>query len=347
MMPEIRIYTITHLRDWLLHNCKVEGLSEEIVTYTRAWAIINNPYVRDNDPIISAIFIDNKVVAYTSAFPESINNIRKWWFSALWCDSKYHGKGYGLIVIGSLAEIYGVENCLDRWGAQETIEIFSYLGHNTHYSKRYVLGYKINHQSFRGKVISIVRKMQKHVVDLFRPRCEKVDYEITYIPCIDERTYEFIQNNRNDDYFLHSIEMMNWVMHYSFTIAAPLLKYVKAKSFYNSEVMQMNIYSVNVIREGVIIGFYMLKQNERLLHVLYLYYEEENKDLVFASIRDHIRALRIEQFFTDDKQLFIYIRKQIYFPKHKTTNISFSFPHSLKIPLDCTMQYADGDNFVQ
>ena len=52
-MPELKIYTVKDLREWLENNHPAEGLSEQVIAPTRAWAIIHNPYVRDDDAIVS------------------------------------------------------------------------------------------------------------------------------------------------------------------------------------------------------------------------------------------------------------------------------------------------------
>ena len=55
-MPELKLYTVAQLREWLMYNHAPEGLSEQIIAPSRAWAIIHNPYVKDDDPVVAAIF---------------------------------------------------------------------------------------------------------------------------------------------------------------------------------------------------------------------------------------------------------------------------------------------------
>ena len=114
-MPELKLYTVAQLRDWLEQNHPADGLSEQIIAPSRAWAIIHNPYVKDDDPVLAAIFENGEMAAFTAAFPEMIGEKRYWWFTSLWCDPKHQGKGCGVIVIGSLAEVYSEECILDRW----------------------------------------------------------------------------------------------------------------------------------------------------------------------------------------------------------------------------------------
>ena len=69
-MPELKIYTILDLRNWLIHNHATEGLSDKIIAPQRAYAIINNPYVKDEDSVLCAIFENEIPVAYTATFPD-------------------------------------------------------------------------------------------------------------------------------------------------------------------------------------------------------------------------------------------------------------------------------------
>ena len=77
-MPELKLYTTAQLREWVLHNKAVDGLSEKIISRTRAYALINNPYVKEEDPVLAAIFVNGENAAYVTAFPELIENKRYW-----------------------------------------------------------------------------------------------------------------------------------------------------------------------------------------------------------------------------------------------------------------------------
>ena len=346
-MPELKLYTVAQLRAWVMHNHAAEGLTEQVIAPSRAWAIVNNPYVKDNDPVVAAIFEDGKNVAYVSAFPELIDGKRYWWFSSLWCNPACQGNGYGLIVIGSLAEVYGVECCLDRWGAKETIEIFSYFGHRTVETSRYILGAKINHTSKKGTLVSFAHSVQKCLHKLIEHSIQQEAYMLQYMPYIDEATYDFITRNRGSNYFLHTQDFMNWVMRYSFTVSAPLIEYVKiTQPFARAEKGSTKMYAVQVLNREKIIGFYLIKQNDSILHILYLYYDIVYMTKVFASIRDHITQMHIEQCSTESKELAEYLRSQVYFPKYSEVDISFSFPEMMPQPALGSMQYGDGDCFV-
>ena len=346
-MPNLVLFTVEDLRNWLLRSRIAAGLSERIIAPVRALAIINNPYVQDSDPVVAALFVDGEVAAYTAAFPEMIDGQRKWWFSSLWCAPEHRGQGYGIVVIGSLVEVYGSEHCLDRWGASDTVGIFTYLGMKTIYSPRYILGSKISRSTTKGKILSLVRTTQKKLCGFLKGAGSKEDYRLCYLPQIDADSYAFIQEQRKKDFFLHSQEMLNWELRYSFTISAPLVeRTTTCSSYFQAEICDTQMYAVQVRDNEGIIGFYMMKRNDDCLHMLYLYYTDRARNKVFASIRDHLKKMHIAQFDTDNGELADYIRREVYFPKYRTLDISFSFPESFPGPSDQTLQYGDGDNFA-
>lgn len=342
-MPDLKLYTVAQLREWIEHNRAAEGLSETIIAPHRAYAIIYNPYVKDDDPVVAAIFVDGVNAAYTTAFPEKIGDKRYWWFSSLWCDPKHRGNGYGLIVIGSLVEVYGAEYCLDRWGAQETVEIFTYLSLKTTYTQRYHLGATIRRNSAKGKSLYGIRKMQ---IGLHRmlERYKHEDYTLRYLSYIDDATYAFIAAHSKNDYLHHTQDYLNWGLHYSFVQSTPLMERVATKMpFSQAESLDVETYAVQVLDGEIIIGFYIMKKKEDGLHVLYLYYDEAHMNQVFASIRDHVKQMRIALCVTENIKLADYLRKQIYFPKFSTSKVSFSYPESMPQPKSGQVQYGDGD----
>lgn len=345
-MPDLKLYTINDLREWLINNNPPAGLNEHVIAPTRAYAILNNPFAKDDDAVVAAIYDNDELVAYTSAFPEEMDGIRYWWFSGLWCNPAYRGRGYGLALIGSLADEYGVEYCLDRWGAPDVIEIFTFLDHKTLYTPRYVLGHKLNRHTWRGKALSAIYRAERWMRSLTISR-DKSEYSLSYATHIDNKTYAFIEAHRSKDIFLHSQQMLNWELQYPVTLSCPLLEHVTTSCiFASSELRHSGMYAVQVHDDNKLVGFYMLKHNDDSLHVLFAYYEQEAMHKVFASIRDHVEQLGVSQCITDNQNLAMYLEKHCGFRNQKGQQVSFSYSEMLPIPADFTMQNGDGDNFM-
>lgn len=346
-MPELKLYTVAKLKEWLMHNHAAEGLSEQIIALSRAWAIVHNPYVKEGDLVVAAIFEDGEAAAFTAAFPELIDNQRYWWFTSLWCNPKHQGKGYGLIVIGSLVEVYGEEYILDRWGAQETAEIFKHFGAQVTYKPRYIFGSKINRQTAKGKLVHFIRSAQRCLHRLIESPIKQEEYSLRYVSNIDDDTYAFIEQHRKQDLFLRTQPMLNWIVQYSFTQACPLIeRTASTTAFAPAKAISNQMYAVQVWNQEKLVGFYIMKHTEEDMHVLYLYYDAEAANKVFTSIRDHVIRLKVEQLVTDSEALANYIRNNIYFPKKRVEQIHFAYSESLNVQPQVTLQYGDGDGFT-
>lgn len=347
MEERLEIFTVKQIRQWLKTGIAERGLSEDIISRTRALAIVNGPCALDDDPVVVTIFVKDQIAAHVATFPEMINGERYWWFPDLWCAPEYRGKGYSLIIIGTIAEMFGSEHCMDKWCAPEALQAFEYLGLKTTYLPRYILGARIDKSTAKGKLVAFVRSVQKCLHRLIDSSVKYEDYTLRYITYIDDATYEYIASHGTEDYILHTQDFFNWVLRYPFTISAPLKERVEnIMPFAPAETYDTRMYAVQVLFDGDMIGFYIMKCKEKGLHILYLYYDEKYKDKVFASIRDHFVRMQLGQCHTENEELAKYLRSQIYFPKCSIDNISFVYPPSLSSPLAGHVQYGDGDCFA-
>ena len=98
---DLKLYTVDQVRAWLVHNEDIAGLTERLIDKTRANALVTNPYVRDDMAIISAIFVNGTVAAYTYVFPDLMerpNNRLIFWNTTLYVNPKYEGRGYAYCV---------------------------------------------------------------------------------------------------------------------------------------------------------------------------------------------------------------------------------------------------------
>ena len=164
---------------------------------------------------------------------------------------------------------------------------------------------------------------------------------------IDDCTYTFIKEHCGDDYMIRTQDIMNWVLHYPFSYSAPLAERIDKKlPIFQAETPHTELFAVQVWDKEELIGFYLMKQKADVLHILYLYYDDAQKTKVFASIRDHVKRMKIEQCVTEHKPLADYLRKEIYFPKHSVHEISFSVPITMELPKEGGVQYGDGDCFT-
>lgn len=345
MEPKLKIFTVAQTLDWLENGQKTEGLSEQVIAPVRAWAIVHNPYVKPEDAIVAAIYEGEELAAYTAAFPDMIDGNRIWWASTLWCNPKFQGHGYGLIVIGSLMEAHELELTYDRWGAQETVEIFNRLGYSTTYTNRYIFGEKaINRSTLNGKLAYALQEVKKRL-RANRYSLPATSYTLKYSIFIDGEAYAFMQKHRGMDLFLWEQKMLNWILQYPFLQGCPLKEKVEKDTMFSSNLYSYKYSVVKVYVQKELIGIYILRNNSGDLSVISLYYEEVQKDIVFVSIAEHYVASKAIHLMIEEKALADYMAEHVYFPSKRTEKISLSTPYPLPVT-PYTLQLIDGDSFA-
>ena len=346
-LPILKTFNAKELRSWLCTNHATEWLSEAVISPSRAWAIIHNPYIQDDEPVAAALFLDNELTAFTASFPDRINNKNYHWFSTLWCHPSQQGKGYGLLVVGSLFEIFGSDNCLDMWGAPETVGIFNYLGHSTSYFPEYRFAPKhIRRGSLKGEIAYIQNKIQHIAKKTSIPDTAPRQYTLKYVCHIDNNIYHFIQQYGINDLIPRTQEMLNWILSYHFRHRTPLITHELQSNAFDDRDSRYWMSGVIVTVNNETVGFYILRDGDSELSIKYLYYNPEYRNCVFHSIARHIVSLGNPAFTTRNRQLSDYISNLNLFDKKETINISFSHPSQFTITDTAISQAGDGDGFA-
>lgn len=351
-MPDLKIYTILDLRNWLINNHAAEGLSDKIIAPQRAYAIINNPYVKDEDPVLCAIFENNTPVAYTAAFPDWLENEQRiiWWFSTLYCHPKVEGKGYGLIVIGQLCELIGEGNYFDMDGAKETVSIFNYLGLKIRYVPRYVFAHKNIHcSSLKGMIAYAIDCIVQWQCAINRKKLlqktAKNNYTLRYVSYVDDTTYCFITNHATEDVFVRSQAMLNWIISYPFMQASQLINRVERTLDFSSVVQSYILQTVQVWKHNKLVGVFLYRMMNGQFSLKYLYYEKDFVQDVFEAIAEHIISLKAQSIQTIDKTFAQWLNPLMLTSKYIEEEQSFSFPGWFDTR-DKKIQQGDGDVFV-
>lgn len=343
-MPDLKLYTIADLREWLENDRLAEGLCERVIAPTRAWAILHNPYVKDEDAIVAAIFEDGELAAYTASFPDMLDGKRVWWASTLYCFPKFAGRGYGIIVIGALMETHEPELTYDRWGGNETVEICNHLGLITTYTPRYYLKDKsINTTTLKGKLAALLHSITEN---LYPKKLSNKNYSLRYATYIDGEAYSFMKEHRGKDLWLREQKMLNWILSYPMWHRCTLLNRVEKDLEFTANTQYFDYKVVKVYIEGVFQGVYVMRRNGDTLSVIYLYYTQENREVIFTSIVDHVIVDRPKCVSVESKELRDYIQKELRFPKSEEEQVSFSIPQGVVIPETYALQYGDGDSFM-
>lgn len=351
---EIKIFKASELQEWLSTGSATFTEQNQFISPARALAFINNPFVYPDDPIACALFTaaDNGVrslVAFTAAFPDMVGDQRMWWFSTLWCHPSHRGRGYPLFLVGTLAEIYGPENCLDTMGAPETIEIFRFLGHRVSFIDEHRFGCKISRQGLLGHLLytrELALTLLRRIMPRVRYAIRNTQYTLQYTDIMDQGTYNFIQQRADNDLFPRSQQMFNWILSYPLKRCAPLAHRTANHDLFGDSDLLYWLRGVKVLHQGRLVGFYILRNSESDLSVKYLYYDLDHRERVFVSIMEHVLAFGNSCFCTRHAALAQFIGQYRLFSRHSVTKISLSCPERFELNPNAISQGGDGDCFA-
>lgn len=351
---ELKLFTIADLKQFFLHNKSVELLSERVINHTRAYATITNPYVTDDMGVVSAIFVNGDVAAYTYVFPDQcfVNGQQRtvYWNTVLYVSPRYEGRGYGAIVIGQMVELYG-DDYFDLDAVPASVENLKFAGLQVDYVDQYVLEQKhITHCNLRGALAYMkegvrIRTAYNKLQDMVNAQ-SGVSYAFRYVSYIDDTTYSFIQRHSQNDIFLRSQAMFDWILSYPFGQESPLFNRVRSQCAFTSTQEVFRFYAVQVYVEGQLVGVYIVRRKRDELYLNYLYYSLEYENIVFRSIVEHISHIQPIRFFTAYKVLADYIGGLHIFAHNRVYRKSFSHPVSFIYDKTKFIQAGDGDNIT-
>ena len=350
-MEELKLYSVKDLRSWIEDGISGGGLSEQIITKTRAYAIIHNPFVTDDMPVVASLWVSGEVAAFVAAFPERLQrpDCMTHWFHSLFVAPKYEGKGYGLIVLGSLMEQYGDDPIFDLDAVKTSVEILSYLGLKSGTFAQYDFRNKVIHRdSVKGALAYRYNQWQrclqsgKSLKNLRKAIKESV-YSLQYERFVDQETYEFMMSHSAGDAFLRKREMFNWVLGHPFVHEAPLMERVREEILFSSSKVWQRYYLVKVYVQSTLAGVYILCNSSTMLTLLYLYYNTDYQKDVLLSIAEHILKIGNQRFSTSNATVAGFIESHGLFAIGKTTDTSFCYDKRYENLIYRSIQGGDGD----
>ncbi len=345
----LELFTVQQVRDWLKTGVGERGLSEEVISRTRAWAIIHNPYAMDDLNIVSAIFVNDEVAAYTHLFPDESRGERMYWNTTLYCNPKYEGRGYAAIVIGQFCEIYG-ERYFDLDAEPESIANLKFCGLNVDFVPQYILSGK----SIRGNGIKaeLARLQEKIRYAFISQRSELIkaikaaDYTIKYTSFVDDKVYAFIIKHSKNDVFLRSQEMFEWILNYPLMQDSPVVERVEYDSRFSSKKPGFRMIGVEVYKQHQLIGFYILNVCAKSIDVSYIYYDEKCEKEVYLSIAEHILRFQSPLVMMSHEPLLQFLQGYKLYAKCNERMKAFSHPKGFEYDSKKSMQSGDGDNLT-
>ncbi len=346
---DLKLYSVADLKDYFLHNKPVELLSDEIISRTRAWSIINNPYSTDDLYVVSALFVNDEVAAYTHLFPDEQNGQRIYWNTTLYCAPIYEGRGYAAIVIGQFCEIYG-EHYFDIDAADASIANLKFCGLTVDYVPQYILSRKaIRGNGLKAQIARCVERVTHACTNRKNSLIKDIKeahYTIRYTKFVDDKLYEFIRAHSANNVFLRSQEMFNWILNNPLMLDCPIIERVEQDSQFSSNKQGTRIYGVEVYKDDALIGFYILNTSSAKVDVSYLYYEPKYEREVYLSIVEHIIHFATPRVMMTDERLCAFIQHYKLYAKSSKRMKSFSYPQGFVYDKSKTLQSGDGDNLT-
>lgn len=344
-----KIFTISELRDWLVEN-QDNGISTKVIDSCRAYSWLNNPSAKDEDPALAVVFDENDIpIGYTGAFSEIVSEGntqgRFFWGSTEWLDPEYRGKGIAATMMNLIKEAVGYENYFASDSSEASVRLDKKQGSQIQYYQRmkYVLSAK---ESFKGRCASSYVTFMNNVS---LARIKQMDYANQYVTFVDEETYAFMRAHSQKDLFLRQRETLNWMLHFPFLVPVGEDSHAeKASCEFGSIVSRHSIEAIKVKVDSVLRGFYIVSQTDSRRSLRYLYYEEEFKENVFASVTANLIRKGVDeiQFFSVPLHQFMQNNhinrlnsKSIYDQVAFTSPGGFCYDHSLGL------QGGDGDMF--
>ena len=352
MMEEnirLELFMVQQVRDWLKTGVGERGLSEEVISRTRAWSIIHNPYAIDDLNIVSVIFVNDEVAAYTHLFPDESRGERMYWNTTLYCNPKYEGRGYGAIVIGQFCELYG-EHYFDLDAEPESIANLKFCGLNVDFVPLYILTSK----SIRGKGVKArLARVQEKIQYAFSNRksslladIKSAEYTIKYSSFVNDKVYSFIKDHSTGNIFLRSQEIFNWILNYPLMQDTPLSARVEYDSRFSSKKSGFRMLGVEVYIHHQLAGFYILNVCAQSVDISYIYYAENHERDVFLSVAEHILHFRTSKVMMSNEKLFMFLRGYKLYTKCSNRMKSFSYPQGFIHDSSKELQSGDGDNIT-
>lgn len=353
-MEELKLFTLSDLKDWILQGKRVDGLTEEVITTTRAYAFVNNPYVEDDMPVVATLYVDHELAAYTAAFPEMLvqPKVKTHWFNSLYVSPKFEGKGYGLFVIGSLMESYGDDPVFDLDAVPTSVEILSYLGLRAGTFPQYDFRNKsFRRNSLKGKMAgtldTVLRFWQtRKTLHALRKRIQTSSYTLKYDTFVDEEAFDFMKRHAEGDLFLRSKDALNWMLRTPFVHEAPLIHRVRNSILFTSAKERQRYYVVKVYTQGVLAGVYIFCDSSSKLSLMYLYYDVQHEEEVMLSIAEHILWFKNPRFATTHSGVADFVSRYKLYPLSHTIPTSICYPKGYESVLDKAIQGGDGDMFL-
>ena len=351
-MIEYQTYRTKDVRDWL-ENGANNGLSENIISRTRANALAHCPCVKDDDILVVSAMDGDMVVGCTAIFPEKLKRPDMWIATGttLWVNPDYADEFVGYNLVQRLWQSYPEYAVIGSEVSPAAAVIDKLLG-------AVILKYERKAYVFRRSIeVHSLRNVASLLLEPFRlcRQRKAIKQVLASIPSkvhvracetIDAETYAFIQAHSTNDTFLRSREMLNWILRYPFSVENPLIERAKKSMQFSDQIVNFRNRFLQIYADDALVGVVLLAERNSAMHVKMLYTDDAHQEAVYAIIVEAMRNSGAEQLFSLYPQLNTYLELHHVALKSHNREVLFTYPKSLKSLTPLVLQGADGDMFA-
>ena len=251
-MIEYKTYNVKEVRAWLKDGVQ-NGLSESIISLTRANALLHCPYVKDDDVLVVSAMDGESVVGYTAIFPEKLERPDMWIATGttLWVNPNYADDFVGYNLVQRLWQAYPKCAVIGSDVAKPAALIDQLLGAKICKYERiaFVFNRKIQVRSLRNLGSLLLEPFRKHRQQKAIKRVvASIPNTIRVIArdTIDAEAYQFIKGHSTTNTFLRSREMLNWILRYPFSPENPLPHRALKRNQFSGQVASFSNYLLQI-----------------------------------------------------------------------------------------------------
>lgn len=351
-MIDYKTYSAKDVRDWL-ENGANNGLSENIISRSRANALAHCPCVKAEDVLVVSAKDGKKVVGFTAIFPEKLERPDMWIATGttLWVNPDYADEFVGYNLVQRLWGSYPDYAVIGSEVSPAAAVIDKLLG-------AVILKYERKAFVFRRRIeVHSLRNVASLLLEPFR-KCRQrkalkrvlasIPSNIRVRACetIDAETYAFIQTHSTNDTFLRSREMLNWILRYPFSVENPLMARAKKSMQFSDQIVKFSNRFLLIYADDALVGVVLLAERNSAMHVKMLYTDDAHQEAIFALIVEAMLHSGAEQLYSLYPQLNAYLESQQVALRANKAELIFTYPKSLKSLIPFVLQGADGDMFA-
>lgn len=345
-------YTAADIKAWIERG-ENNGLSERVISLTRANALMHSPYVKEDDVLVISAMDGDVVVGYTAIFPEHLERPNIWIATGttLWVNPDYADDFVGYNLVQRLWQSYPQYCVIGSDVSCPAAMIDKLLG-------ACILRYERHRFVFRRNIrVHSLRSLASKIIEPYRKYRQRkaISRLLAMIPSnirvitrdtIDAEAYDFISAHSESDTFLRSREMLNWILRYPFSVENTLMKYAIKSNKFSDQVASSKNQLFQIYMVDKLIGIVMLGCRDNDMHVKMLYTDKGYQEVIFALIIEIMLRSNVRQLLSHYPLLNHFIGSNYIALRDSVHQFLFTYPKQLKSIEPFIIQGIDGDMFV-